>query len=89
MATFRDTMKDELTQRGLFDYQADKALDFAEQHALHEALKGRWNEDVSSYPPAMVVIVWLSLKRSTLEWIDANAPEAWFRSVFVSENKDS
>lgn len=46
-------------------------------------MAGRWNDNISDYPPIMTKAIWISAKRIALQWIDTNKPQAWFRPIFA------
>jgi hypothetical protein len=80
--TFEQYAHQELQANGLFDDQATEIVANAKGHKLLADLNGRWNDDVGGYPPVIKNIFWVSLKRVTLEYIEAKCPLAWFRPVF-------
>lgn len=80
MPTIRDTMKQRLKDNGLSDLRADAIMAEAEKEI--EQMQGRWGRDVSDYPPAVINLTYQHVKVITLKWIDENAPQAWFRSMF-------
>jgi hypothetical protein len=45
------------------------------------------DEDVTVYPLQMLAAIFTGLKRSTVEWIDANCSRHGARSLFVEEDR--
>jgi hypothetical protein len=80
--TFRDKAKQMLTERGMFDNQAEAVMDRVIAAPENKAMQGRWNDDTSGYPPPMVNVLWFTVKRHALEYIEETCPEAWFKPMF-------
>jgi len=82
---FEDKMKDLLIQNGMFGSQADEVIAEAKVANCCESMMGRWGDDVSGYPEMMVNVLWLSVKTVALKWLEENAPEAWFKPMFMDD----
>ena len=80
--TFSEKIKSMLTQCGMFDDMAEKVLEMVKADPANEVMKNRWNDRVSDYPQVMENIMWLAAKKSALEYIEENCPNAWFKPVF-------
>ncbi len=72
-----------LTNRGMFENQAEQVL----ERALPEIEIGNyeitWNRPASEYPEPLYAVINVILNKVALEWIDENLPEAWFRPFFM------
>ena len=78
-----DAIKEKLIENGMFESQADEVLSIAKDEELLGDMKGRWGDDVRDYPAFMMPVIWLSVKSVAAEWIEKNAPEAWFKPIFA------
>jgi len=79
--TLYGKMHKELINNGMFDTQAKKVMRKVMEEQK-ELIGGRWQDSASDYPEATVNTLWLSVKMSALEWINENAPQAWFKPMF-------
>lgn len=68
----------------MFDKEARIVMDRAVNHELFHSMKFRWHEDTTAYPPQLLAVVWLSVKKLALEYIDEVCPEAWYRPMLVN-----
>ncbi len=80
--TFRKKLFDFLVSGGFFEADAYTVLDAFQHHEMNESMKGRWE-----HPAAMFTMLQVALRPFTLAWIDANAPKAWFRELWVEQPK--
>lgn len=82
--TTREKLKKMLTDRGMFDSQADAVL--AEAIPTIESLtpdyKITWDRPASEYPDVVYNVMWLPLCDAAKAWIAKNAPQAWYRPMF-------
>jgi hypothetical protein len=85
----KDRMIKELFARGLFKNQAEAVLKQYVESDLGEAMRDRMDDDESDYPDCVTSIVWLGVKLSAMEWIDATCPEHWARPLFMNVSADS
>lgn len=76
-----------LTDRGMFDNQADAVMQEAIPllERLSKGYRITWERPASEYPEPIFNVMWLPLRDTALKWIKENAPEAWFRPLFESE----
>lgn len=81
--TIREKMKERLVEHGLWPDEANMVLDDAEKSEVLEPMFGRWKDSVDGYPPQMFAAVWISIKSVAVEWIDANKPKHFARTMFV------
>lgn len=80
--TFKQKAIELLMSRGMWEHDAATVFEQVESDPANEAMKGRWNDDVSGYPPQMINVLWFNVKRNAAEWIAANQPQAWYRPMF-------
>jgi hypothetical protein len=80
--TFKDKAQQMLTECGMFDNQADAVIERVIAAPENEAMRGRWNDDTEGYPPVMFNVLWLTVKRHALEYIEETCPQAWFKPMF-------
>lgn len=78
--TIRQVITAQLIGMGMFDNQANEVVALAEEKV--ESMQGRWDSQASDYPPAVVKITFMHVKKVALEWINNNAPQAWFKPLF-------
>ena len=76
MATFESKLTEMLIERGMFEQQATEVMQRVKTDKASEAMKGRWNDDVSGYPEQLLHVAWYDVKQHALAWIDENAPQA-------------
>jgi hypothetical protein len=81
--TFRQQFASELEGNGMFPDQAARVLVRYLDGPLGQSMLGRFDDEVSAYPPAIVGVVRMGIKQVALEYIDETMPEAWFRPVFA------
>ena len=85
---FEEKIKEMLTGSGMFDSQADAVMSAFKEDERFDSFEGRWHEEVDAYPPVMVQVVWLGVKRVGLEWIEENIPDAWYKPLFMEKNDE-
>ena len=83
--TFKDKTIQELRSCGLSEEDIEAVCHTAMQEFLE--FKGRWNEDETAYPPVMWELVWMNVKVYALAYCEEHFPEAWFKPVFYSTEK--
>ncbi|MFH1677785.1 MAG: hypothetical protein ABH888_03170 [Patescibacteria group bacterium] len=83
--TTKEKLRKMLTDRGMSDNQADEVLKEAipQIEGLTPGYKITWDRPASEYPDVVYNVLWLSLCDAAKKWIDANAPEAWYRPMFA------
>ena len=82
--TFYKFGTSELQKRGMFNSQAETVMQ--KVVAQNDQMDGRWNEDISEYPPMMKNLIWINIENEALKYIKKHCPEAWFRPVFDNEH---
>lgn len=83
--TFTQWMHDRLSKSGMFDNQVDAVIDLVKTAPENKAMTQRWNDSIQDYPAPMINVLWVSVKRQALKYIDAECPQAWFRPLFTNE----
>lgn len=85
MPTTKEKLKEMLTSRGMFDNDADKVLDdvIPQIDAYATGYNITWDRPASEYPDVLYGVMWVPLQEAALKWIDSNAPQAWFRPMFL------
>ena len=69
-----------LIDNGMFESQAREVLKIV---AAEQQERGnRWVDDEKDYPAGLYNVLWLSVKRTALKWLNENAPQAWFKPMF-------
>ena len=59
-----------------------------EQVKAEKYCKGiKWNDYIKEYPPEFLSALWIVVRRCALEWIDENAPDAFYRVLFTGESE--
>jgi hypothetical protein len=81
--TIRQWAERYLYERGMFPDQAKAVVDAVE--ADNEPMKGRWNHATDGYPHPLLAVLTFAIDAAAVEWIDANLPRAWYRSIFAHE----
>jgi hypothetical protein len=71
------------TNKGMFQSQAEQVLESAKPHLEVGGYRITWDRPAAEYPDELYAVMFMILKRSALEWIDANVPHAWFRELFL------
>ena len=82
--TTKEKLKKMLTDRGMFDDQADEVLKEAipQIESITPDYRITWDRPASDYDNEFYNAMWISLCYAALKWIDKNAPQAWFRPMF-------
>lgn len=80
--TYKEKIKQMLSEQGMFDEDAEAVVEMVIKDDCNVAMKNRWNDDISNYPSTTRSVLWDSVCRIALEYIDKNCPKAWFRSAF-------
>ena len=70
---------------GMFPDQAKAVIDMAREDECLTQMRQRWADECSGYPAGLIDVTWIAVRHVALKWIDANAPQAWFRPMFLSQ----
>ncbi len=71
-----------LVSNGMSDNEAENLFNLFIDKDFNEAMKNRWDEPSENYPPVILKISLISLRRFAFEWISENNPMAWYKSMF-------
>jgi hypothetical protein len=82
--TVRDKFINMLVNNGMFEEQAKEVMQLAEPKLteLADDYNIRFDSPAESYPNAVYNVLFISIKATALQWIDANKPQAWYRLMF-------
>lgn len=69
-----------LISNGMFPTDAD-AVVTAYKASVDANMQQRWSHNIDDYPVVMKAVIILGWE--ALKWIDNNAPQSWFRCIFV------
>lgn len=81
--TVKEKLIDMLYNMGLFEDQATKIVDLAIPIINESGYKIKFNDPSNSYPDSLYIVLMIRIKPIALDWIDQNASQAWYRSMFV------
>jgi len=48
-----------------------------------EGINLLWDDPTSAYPKPLFSILTLWLNKKAIEWIEKNAPQAWYKGMFA------
>jgi len=69
-----------LEERGLFGSQTDAVIQRVK--AVPEVATLSFNDRDDAYPKAMLAVLFLTAQRCAIEWMDAECPQHFARSLF-------
>jgi hypothetical protein len=84
--TFRQAALKYMDDRAVGAPTANKIMEQVINDPVNAAMADRWDDDLSGYPEQMYTVIIGNLRHNAVKWIDANLPEAWFRSMFAPED---
>jgi hypothetical protein len=79
--TIEQTIKDRLIANGLFEDQAAEVMAILKK-GEGRPMERRWAEDVKTYPPSVIAILWIAAKTTALHYLEEHMPNAWFLPMF-------
>lgn len=82
--TAQDFYHNSLTERGMFESQADEVFDLFSKR-MEEDSEGydfRWDKPILEWPQPLQSAGSMILNQVARAWIEQNAPQAWFRPMF-------
>ena len=82
--TFYIVVEQELVDHGLCASQAEEVMKAVVSVCGH-SMCNRWKHDIDSYPPSVLMGVWLIAKRKAVDWVDKNLPLHPARGMFVND----
>ena len=81
--TFLGKLFSDLEANGMSSAMAHEVMKAFTQDQDDSSMALRWFEDPDHYPSLIYHLQWRLLCTYALRYIDANAPKAWFRPVFL------
>ena len=81
--TILEKMSKRLYDHGLFEDQCKQIIEEYLASDLGKEMRGRINEDEAVYPPQLIAIVWIGIKKAALIWMAKKCPKHWARQLFV------
>lgn len=86
--TTRQKFEEMLYNKGIFESQAQKIMDYAiplidAEMSSQNTSRITWDLPADGYPDALYAILFLThLKARVLEWAEQNMPLAWWKPMF-------
>lgn len=82
--TVKQKLESMLIQRGMFESQAESVMEKAipELNSIVKDYNIRFDSSSSEYPEVIYSILFMSVKKVALEWIEENVPMAWYKPMF-------
>ena len=80
--TIRKLLEEKLCENGLWPAEATKIITELEGEKSSAAMAGRWDEDSSAYPEALLSVLWVSARSQAALWLEKNNPRHWARPMF-------
>lgn len=81
--TIKEKMTEMLESNGLWPDESRAVLELAINNQLVNSMAERWNDDISGYPKQLLSVVWDSIKKIAIEWIDQNKPAHFARPMLI------
>lgn len=80
----REKFESMLIENGMFENQAKEVMDVAIPvlDNMVSDYKFTWDRPAEEYPDVIYNICFMSIKPIALEWIEKNAPMAWYKPMF-------
>ncbi len=79
METVRKKLELMLIERGMYEDEATAVMDI-----VVKQVDDKWDLPAVHYPNEFYAAMFLSyVNPAALEWIDKNAPDAWYRDMFA------
>lgn len=85
MATTREKLESMLVQNGMSESQAKKVMDIAipELQEMTPSYKITFDRPSEEYDDRLFYIIFSFMRPIALKWIEENAPQAWFKPMFM------
>jgi len=83
--SIEEKMRQMLVENGLFEQDCDAVMEIVKGFEYAKSMQNRWNDATDGYTDKALVAVWRLVKQAALEWIDANCPMAFNRSMFETK----
>ena len=82
--TIEEKIRSLLGEHGLWpEKHIEAVIERVKNHKILKSMSGRWNDNVDEYPIQIIAVLWLSIRKITVEYIDEVIPLAFYRSMFV------
>jgi hypothetical protein len=83
--TTREKFKKFLTDKGMFDEQAEEVMKafIPKADSLATSYQITWDRPAEEYAPSLYSVLSITLKEEAIKWIDTNCPKAWYREMFI------
>lgn len=83
--TTRQKFEEMLYNMGVFENDASAIMDLAIPMVAEmlPQYSVTWDRPSTEYPEAFYNVVFITVKRAALQWINENKPQAWFKAMFV------
>ncbi|HUV95763.1 MAG TPA: hypothetical protein VMX14_13190 [Anaerolineae bacterium] len=81
--TIEQAIKNWLCSQGMSNSQAAAVIEMMKADEDNKSMQNRWDTMVEDYTDIVMIILLDSAKQTALEYIDANCPRAFFRSLFA------
>lgn len=72
--TIREHLNAKLVENGLWPKEAATVISSYENSGNGKSMLGRWDEDVSGYPVALLATLFLILKDNAVTWLEETKP---------------
>ena len=79
--TVKEKMRERLVECGMFDEEADEVLVRVREAKENEFMLADWNRQTDGYPDTFLVVLWVTVRKAALAWIDEHCPDARYRSM--------
>jgi len=80
--TIEEKLNSMLVENGMFDSQAAAVIERVKADEANEPMASRWKDDISDYPPQLLAVLWLTVRRIALAYIEETCPLVWFKPMF-------
>ncbi len=80
--TFRQWATQYCSDRGMFDDDANAVVELLIVDPKSNSMQGRWDQDMTGYPPQMLIVTVIALKSVAMKYIEEKIPMAWYKDAF-------
>lgn len=85
--TIQQWLEKNLTESGMSQFQAQSVFEQMQQSQNTELEGVKFGDKLNSYPKEFYAVLSLTLRAEALKWIETNAPQAWFKPMFMSKDE--
>ena len=82
--TVADKLSALLVERMLWDHEAESIIQAMREDDAHAQLTEAFDKEWEGYPTQFHAVAWTITKQQAIEWIDANKPQHFARSVLTA-----